>query len=49
VSKKYGVEGIPTLLVIDRKGYLQFKRVGLGNGDEMTKDLSAQIEALLKH
>jgi len=44
--EKYGVEGIPTKFVIDRKGIIQFKKIG-AEGEEMLKNLSAQIDLLL--
>jgi thiol-disulfide isomerase/thioredoxin len=45
--EKYGVTGIPTKFVIDREGKLQFKSIGFESGDEMVKELTAEIEMLL--
>lgn len=46
VVEKYGVEGIPTKFVIDKKGKIQFEGVGF-HGPEMVDELSMQIELLL--
>ena len=44
----FGVRGIPTLFVIDKKGKIQFKHVGFGgDGEEFIQRLSAEIEALM--
>jgi thiol-disulfide isomerase/thioredoxin len=45
--EKYGVEGIPTKFVIDRKGNLAFKSVGFSGGEEMMRELTTQIDILL--
>ncbi|MBI5463623.1 MAG: redoxin domain-containing protein [Ignavibacteriales bacterium] len=45
--EKYGVEGIPTKFIIDKKGYIQFKKIGFGGGDEMMNEMSLQFELLL--
>jgi thiol-disulfide isomerase/thioredoxin/tetratricopeptide (TPR) repeat protein len=44
---KYGVDGIPTKFVIDRKGKLAFKSVGFEGEDAMLKELAGQVELLL--
>jgi thiol-disulfide isomerase/thioredoxin len=44
---KYGVDGIPTKFVIDKKGNLAFKAVGFEGEDSMIQELTGQIEILL--
>jgi thiol-disulfide isomerase/thioredoxin/Flp pilus assembly protein TadD len=44
---KYGVDGIPTKFVIDKKGKLAFKSVGFEGEDGMIQELSGHIELLL--
>ncbi|GAA0881895.1 hypothetical protein GCM10009120_04910 [Sphingobacterium siyangense subsp. cladoniae] len=47
VVSDYGVSGIPTKLVIDRKGRIRFKTVGIHSTDEETVDeISTMIEIL---
>ncbi|TSA24680.1 TlpA family protein disulfide reductase, partial [bacterium] len=48
-AEKFGIDGIPTHYVVDTKGKIQFKRAGLGDGDEFVNELIRQIEVLLKH
>ena len=48
-AQQYGVEGIPTRVVIDRNGKIQFVSVGISNDADMVNDLITQIETLLKH
>ena len=43
---KYGVEGIPTKFLIDKKGNIAFTSIGFG-GAEMVEELTQQIEMLL--
>jgi len=43
---KYGVEGIPTKFIIDKKGMIQFKNVGF-EGAKMFDEMSVQIDMLL--
>lgn len=45
--EKYGVEGIPTKFVIDKKGDIAFKSVGFNNADEMMSELTTQIDMLV--
>ncbi len=45
--EKYGVEGIPTKFVIDKRGMIQFKSVGFLGGDKMVEELTMQLEMLL--
>jgi len=45
--EKYGVEGIPTKFVIDRKGKIQFKSIGFSGGQEMMDELTLEIDMLL--
>ena len=48
IGKGFGVRGIPTLFVIDKKGKIQFKHVGFGgDGEEFIERLSQEIEALM--
>ena len=47
VVEKYGVEGIPTKFIIDKKGELAFKSVGFSGADEMMTELTTQIDMLL--
>ncbi len=44
----YGVEGIPTKFIIDKKGRIRFKDVGFGGGSEMIEKMDAQFGILLK-
>jgi thiol-disulfide isomerase/thioredoxin len=44
--EKYGVEGIPTKFVIDKKGMIQFKTIGF-TGEKMVEELTMQLEMLL--
>jgi len=45
--EKYGVEGIPTKFIIDKKGMIQFKSVGFLGGQKMIEEMTLQIEMLL--
>lgn len=45
VCEKYGVSGIPTVVVIDRKGVVQLAKVGSGEGN--AKAIEAKIKELL--
>ncbi|MGA2624303.1 MAG: redoxin domain-containing protein [Bacteroidota bacterium] len=44
--EKYGVDGIPTKFIIDKKGAIAFKSVGF-MGPDMEEELTQQIELLL--
>ena len=44
--EKYGVEGIPTKFVIDKKGMIQFKTIGF-TGEKMVDELTMQLDMLL--
>jgi len=46
VVYKYGVDGIPTRFVIDKKGMIRFKSVGF-EGSKMLDEMTVQIEMLL--
>jgi thiol-disulfide isomerase/thioredoxin len=46
VVSKYGVDGIPTRFVIDKKGMIQFKSVGF-EGSRMLDEMTVQIDMLL--
>jgi peroxiredoxin len=48
-ARKFGIEGIPTTVVIDRNGNIQFVSSGSKDGNEVVNDLINQIEVLLKH
>ncbi|MCX6143126.1 MAG: TlpA disulfide reductase family protein [Ignavibacteriales bacterium] len=48
-AQKFGIEGIPTTIVIDRNGNIQFVSSGSKDGNEPVNDLINQIEVLLKH
>jgi thiol-disulfide isomerase/thioredoxin len=43
---KYGVEGIPTKFVIDKKGMIRFESIGFA-GAKMVNEMTVQIEMLL--
>jgi thiol-disulfide isomerase/thioredoxin len=45
--EKYGVDGIPTKFLIDKKGNIAFKSVGFNGAAEMEKELTAQMDMLL--
>ncbi len=45
--EKYGVEGIPTKFIIDKKGKIQFKSVGFNDGQKMMDEMTVEIEMLL--
>jgi len=45
--EKYGVEGIPTKFVIDKKGMIQFKSVGFYSDQKMTEEMELWFEILL--
>jgi len=45
--EKYGVEGIPTKFIIDKKGMIQFKSIGFMGGPKMIDEMTMQIEMLL--
>ncbi len=47
VVDQYGVEGIPTRFVIDRKGNIQFKSIGFEGGEKMITEMNLQLEMLL--
>lgn len=45
VVKSYGVSGIPTKFVVDKKGIIRFKSVGFGgNDDELVNEITLMIE-----
>ena len=45
--EKYGVDGIPTKFLIDKKGNIAFKSIGFNGAEEMEKELTAQLDMLL--
>jgi len=44
---RYGVDGIPTKFIIDKKGNIAFKSVGFYGEEQMMSELTAQIDLLL--
>ena len=47
VVEAYGVEGIPTKFVIDKRGKIRFKSVGFGgDAERMVEELSLMIEMI---
>lgn len=46
LSQKYGITGIPTTYLIDKKGKIGFKHIGFREGLE--KDMEREINILLK-
>jgi hypothetical protein len=42
----YGLEGMPTTVLIDKKGILRFRHVGfkLGTGDELSREMDTLIK-----
>jgi peroxiredoxin len=48
-AQKFGIEGIPTTIVIDKNGSIQFVTSGSKDNNEVVDDLINQIEVLLKH
>ena len=48
IGKKYGIQGIPTIVVIDKFGIIQLIRVGYTKEEEdLVSDLSEIIDKLL--
>ena len=47
IVEKYGVEGIPTKFLIDKKGNIAFKSIGFNGPEEMEKELMMQLDLLL--
>jgi thiol-disulfide isomerase/thioredoxin/tetratricopeptide (TPR) repeat protein len=45
--EKYGVEGIPTKFVIDKKGMIQFKSIGYFSDQKMLDEIELWFEILL--
>lgn len=46
IAEEYGVDGIPTKFLIDKKGRIRFHEIGY-NGPQMEEELAAEIEMLL--
>ncbi len=46
--EKYGVTGIPTKFIIDKKGLIAFQSIGFEGGEEMVKEMNMEIDLLLK-
>jgi hypothetical protein len=47
IVEKYGVSGIPTKYIIDKKGQIAFESIGFNNGPEMISEMSLEIDYLL--
>jgi len=45
--EKYGVEGIPTKFLIDKRGNIAFKSIGFNGALEMERELTMQLNMLL--
>jgi thiol-disulfide isomerase/thioredoxin len=45
--EKYGVSGIPTKFILDKKGLIAFQSIGFDNGLEMIQEMSMEINMLL--
>ncbi|MEA1985970.1 MAG: redoxin domain-containing protein [Candidatus Marinimicrobia bacterium] len=45
-SKAFGVNGIPTLFVVDKKGIIRYKKVGFTEGEEFVKIMGWYIDSL---
>lgn len=45
--EKYGVTGIPTKFILDKKGLIAFQTIGFDDGDEMIKEMTLEIDLLL--
>lgn len=43
----FGVDSIPTIFLIDRNGYIQFKHVGFDSKENISEQLTKEIEELL--
>ena len=43
VASKYGVRRLPTLVVVDPKGYIKAKHVGLTDSEVLAKDVEAAL------
>lgn len=50
IKNLYNVYGVPTTVLIDKNGYIQFRHVGFGDGmgDYFVKKISEEIEFLLE-
>ena len=46
VNRAYGIEALPTVVVIDREGVVRYRNVGTGEG--MKQILRAQIDSLME-
>lgn len=46
VSEEFGVQGIPSLFIIDKKGIIRYKKVGFTEGEEFDKIMGWYIESL---
>ncbi len=47
IAEQYGVKGIPTTIVIDRRGRIQFRNAGFEGEQQLIDELGTQIELLL--
>jgi thiol-disulfide isomerase/thioredoxin len=48
-AKSFAIEGLPTLIVIDRKGHIRMEDVGYDEDEPLESELTGQIEGLLGH
>lgn len=46
IQREFGVKGIPSLFVIDKKGMIRYKKVGYDRGEEFNMIMSWYIEEL---
>jgi len=47
-TRRLGIDGLPTLVVIDRQGHIRMEAVGYNDGEPLESELTSQIDALLK-
>jgi len=45
---KLKIDGLPTLILIDRQGHIRLEQTGYNDGEPLETELTTQIEALLK-
>ena len=47
-TSSFAIDGLPTLIVIDRKGHIRMEDVGYDEDEPLESELTGQIEGLLK-
>ena len=47
-TRRLGIDGLPTLVVIDPQGHIRMEAVGYNEGEPLEYELTGQIDALLK-